>query len=218
MKKRDRVLTASLNFKSKMNVKSFLFVVLCAICSQLSKAFRTGVFPIFESKMSKAIERAGGSSTALSGWCGGAEFYTPRSLLSPDQIVKMFEEIDKDVTSSFATINTLSNSYMPMDIKETKDSYKFFIDLPGIEKKDIDIKVKGNELTVTAKREGLKKDDESEKFFRLERKAGSYQRTITLPEDADRAAISAENKNGVLELSIKKLPESVEREIKIEVN
>eukprot|EP01040_Poterioochromonas_malhamensis_P005938 gene5938-6383_t len=147
--------------------------------------------------MSKAIERAGGSSTALSGWCGGAEFYTPRSLLSPDQIVKMFEEIDKDVTSSFATINTWSNSYMPMDIKETKDSYKFFIDLPGIEKKDIDIKVKGNELTITAKREGLKKDDE---------------------KDVDRVAISAENKNGVLELSIKKLPESVEREIKIEVN
>ena len=202
-----------------MNLKSLLVFVIAAIVTQLSKAFQVRGFPFFDTKVSRAIERAGGEcSSALGGWCGGGEFVTPRSLLNPTDIVRLFNDIDKEMTSSFSVVNSVGSSFMPMDIKETKESYKLFIDLPGVDKKDIDIKVKGNELQITAKRESVKKDEDSEKFLTKERKGGSFQRIISLPDDADRKAISAENRNGVLELTIHKLPESIEKEMTIEIN
>ena len=99
-------------------------------------------------------------------------------------------------------------THMQMDIKESENSYEIQVDIPGVRKKDIQVEIKDEMLTVCASRESTKKE-EGETFRRVERYSGSATRSITLPRDADEESIVARTENGVLYLKIEKrdLPE-----------
>jgi HSP20 family protein len=105
---------------------------------------------------------------------------------------------------------------MLMDVKETKDSYELIVDLPGVESKDIDIKLRDDQLVINAHRETTKKE-EGEHFHRVERRSGHITRSMVLPPNADRESIEAENKNGVLHIKMKKTEHPQENEKKIEI-
>lgn len=128
----------------------------------------------------------------------------PRSLANfPKDFMRMFDDFDMlPATTSFTYNNALS-----MDVKETKDAYELMVDVPGIDAKDVDVKVRGHDLTISAHREQVKKQDE-ENYHRIERYSGHLTRTVTLPENVDRDHIEAENRNGVLHVTIKKTKES----------
>lgn len=100
------------------------------------------------------------------------------------------------------------------DIKETGDAYVFAADLPGVQRDDLDINITGNRLTVAGKRESETRK-EGENHFASERTFGHFSRTFTLPEGVDASGVKAEMKDGVLTLTVPKMPEVQPRKITI---
>jgi HSP20 family protein len=100
------------------------------------------------------------------------------------------------------------------EVKETKNAYVFKADLPGLEEKDLEITVTGSRVTVSGKREAENKN-EGETYYAYERSYGSFSRSFTLPEGADADHAEADLRNGVLTLSIPKLPEHQPKKISV---
>eukprot|EP00456_Euglypha_rotunda_P043904 TRINITY_DN3448_c0_g1_i1.p1 TRINITY_DN3448_c0_g1~~TRINITY_DN3448_c0_g1_i1.p1 ORF type:complete len:106 (+),score=27.50 TRINITY_DN3448_c0_g1_i1:226-543(+) len=92
-----------------------------------------------------------------------------------------------------------------MDIVEAKDKYEVQIDLPGIDKKDVKIEIEKNVLNISGERKKEIKE-ENEKFSRIERSYGKFQRSLRLPKDVDQEKVSAKQDNGILVLTLPKKP------------
>jgi len=92
------------------------------------------------------------------------------------------------------------------DVKETKDSYVFRADLPGVKDSDLDISLTGNRLTISGRRQEENKE-EGEQFYAYERSYGSFSRSFTLPEGIDAEHVQADLKDGVLSVVLPKKPE-----------
>lgn len=89
-----------------------------------------------------------------------------------------------------------------LDIFETEDNYQLSVELPGVDRDSVDLSVDEDALIIRASKEREIKDTDENKFHRVERSFGRFERMLTLPADADSEHISAEMKNGVLEVSI----------------
>ena len=100
------------------------------------------------------------------------------------------------------------------EVKETKDAFEFKADVPGIDAKDIDVKLTNNRLTVSGKREA-EKTDKGETYYSYERSYGSFTRSFTLPEGINGEAINADLKDGVLKIVLPKKPEAKPRQVQI---
>jgi HSP20 family protein len=103
------------------------------------------------------------------------------------------------------------------DVKETKDTFVFKADVPGIEAKDLDVKLAQNRLSVSGKRE-QEKTQKSDTYYTYERSHGSFFRAFTLPEAADADKLSADLKDGVLTITIPKRPESKTKQIDVKAS
>ena len=100
------------------------------------------------------------------------------------------------------------------DVKETKDAFVFKADLPGIQEKDLEVKLNQNRLSVSGKRE-QEKSEKGDTFYTYERSYGSFARAFTLPEGVDGENIKAELKEGVLTLTLPKRPELQPKKIEV---
>lgn len=100
------------------------------------------------------------------------------------------------------------------DVKETKDSFLFKVDLPGVKEEDVEISVTGNRLSISGKRDA-EEHQEGDNFYLVERNSGSFTRTFTLPESADTEKVKASLKDGVLTLVLPKRTESQPRRISL---
>ena len=108
------------------------------------------------------------------------------------------------------------NYFARMDVSETDKAIEIKLDVPGVEEKDIDVKINDNMLTIKGKRE-TSTDEEKDNFRRVERSYGSFMRRIELPTDIDEAKIDAVVKKGVLSLSIPKSEKAIAKEHKIKI-
>ncbi len=107
------------------------------------------------------------------------------------------------------------NDWQPsVDVSENDKEYVLKFEVPGIEKKDINIEVSNGMLTVSGEKKYEKSD---EKKHRIESFYGHFSRTFTLPENTSEQSIKAEQKNGVLQLHLKKTKEKVDSAKKIEI-
>lgn len=101
----------------------------------------------------------------------------------------------------------LFNNFLPgdyqakLDVSGDNREYEVSIDLPGLSEEDIQIDLRGNILTIKGHKEE-KNESKDKQYYRIERSAGSFQRTLSLPEDADQNDISANIKNGLLVIRI----------------
>jgi HSP20 family protein len=100
------------------------------------------------------------------------------------------------------------------EVKETKDSFVFKADLPGIRADDLDVKLTQNRLTVSGKREA-EKTEKGDTFYTFERSFGSFSRAFTLPDGVETAKIDADLQDGVLTMILPKKPESQPRQINV---
>lgn len=100
------------------------------------------------------------------------------------------------------------------EVKETKDSFMFKADLPGMKEADIEIKLTGNRLAIGGKREA-EREDKDETFYTYERSYGSFMRSFTLPDGIDGEHVHAEMKDGVLSVVVPKLAVAQGRTIAI---
>lgn len=88
-----------------------------------------------------------------------------------------------------------------LDLSASEKEYTVTVELPGVDKDDVEVELSGNSLLI--KGEKKHEQEESKKdFYRLERSYGAFQRTLSLPEDADRDNIDAKFRRGVMTLTI----------------
>lgn len=100
------------------------------------------------------------------------------------------------------------------EVKETKDSFVFKADLPGVKESDIEVTVAGNRLTVSGKREA-EKEEKDDTFYTYERSYGSFTRSFTLPADVDAVHVKAELKAGELTIAVPKQAAAVAKKIPV---
>ncbi len=106
--------------------------------------------------------------------------------------------------------------WMPsMDVSETDGTVKVKMDLPGMESKDIDVSVSGDLLTVRGEKKEEKEEEEGQ-YYCQERYAGSFQRSVRLPEEVQSDKVEAEFKNGVLNITLPKSGEGKTKKIEIQ--
>ncbi len=91
------------------------------------------------------------------------------------------------------------------DVSADQNSYEIVLDLPGLTDADVSIELQDKMLTIRGQQESSVESD-SKKFYRVERHFGSFQRVLALPEDARGEDISAKMKDGVLTLTIPRVP------------
>ena len=106
---------------------------------------------------------------------------------------------------------------LKMDIKEDEERIVLKADIPGMEQKDISVNVDNNTLTISGER-SFEKEENKEDYHRVERSYGRFSRSFQLPATTDTTHIQAEYRNGVLEVSLPKLPEAKPRAIEVKVH
>ncbi len=104
-----------------------------------------------------------------------------------------------------------------VDILNEKESVLVKAEIPGIDPKDLDVKVVGNTLTIKGERKKEFKE-EDENYLRIERAYGKFQRAFELSEPIDSKKIEANYKNGVLEIKLPKKEEAKPKEISVKVS
>jgi len=103
-----------------------------------------------------------------------------------------------------------------VDVTQTDKGYEITAELPGMEERDIDVKLANGILTIR----GEKRDEKEEKkndYYVRERSFGSFERSFQVPENVDTDKVSASFKKGVLTVMLPKSAEAQKAEKKIEV-
>lgn len=121
------------------------------------------------------------------------------------EIASLQNEMGRLMGGLFEAGNGRTNqAWMPaVDVWETEDELVYAFDLPGIPEDRISVELDEGALTVSGERE-RSEERSDERFYRFERRFGSFSRTIGLPQGTTEDAISAEYENGVLEVHVKK--------------
>jgi HSP20 family protein len=127
---------------------------------------------------------------------------------SVNNVWRVFDRMMEDVNdeNDFRSISS--------DIEENENEYLITAELPGLEKKDVGIRVEKNNLIIEAKIES-ENEEKDKKWLRRERFQGSYRRNFILDDSCDKENIGAEMENGVLRVSIPKAAPLVARKIEV---
>ncbi len=105
-----------------------------------------------------------------------------------------------------------------VDIKELDDHYEITAELPGVDKKDVDISLTDGILTITAECSKEEKEEKKGKIIRQERRYGKYLRSFNLGGNVHEEDITASFKDGVLSVKAPKIPEPTPKQRRIEVH
>jgi HSP20 family protein len=106
-------------------------------------------------------------------------------------------------------------SFVPaVDIYEDAQKVMLKLEVPGIDQKDLDVRVENHTLTVKGERK-FEAEEKEQNFHRIERRYGSFYRAFTLPNSVDTENVAASYNAGVLKLELKKKPEAQPKQIEI---
>ncbi|HET8759577.1 MAG TPA: Hsp20/alpha crystallin family protein [Nitrospiria bacterium] len=103
-----------------------------------------------------------------------------------------------------------------VDVIEQEKEYVIKAELPEIKREDVKVTVQDDVITIAGERT-REKEEKGKKFHRIERAYGSFSRSFTLPEDADPAKVSAEFKNGVLNVHLAKSEKAKPKTVEVTV-
>ncbi len=112
-------------------------------------------------------------------------------------------------------VNDRRDSFVPgIDISETEDQFLISAELPGMSKEDINISLENGRLAISGERT-FENEEKGKKYHRVETKYGSFERSFQLPDNVDEDSISATYENGLLNISIDKNEDKVQKQIEI---
>jgi HSP20 family protein len=103
-----------------------------------------------------------------------------------------------------------------VDITEDEKEYLIKAELPDMKKEDVRLTVENEVLAISGERT-FEKEEKGKKYHRIERAYGSFVRTFSLPEDADGSKVSADFKDGMLQVHLPKSQKSKPKAIEIKV-
>jgi HSP20 family protein len=124
-----------------------------------------------------------------------------------------FVEFDSLLNQMFGP-SGLRVGHTPAGIWEDENAYHVELDVPGIQRENVDVTLDKGTLTITVERKH-EETDNSRKGWREERYYGKVTRSFTMPDTIDADSISAEMNNGVLHVSVTKSPAAQPRKIEI---
>lgn len=131
-----------------------------------------------------------------------------------DEIKQVFERFFGETETDSSSVVT--SQWTPrVDIKEEPGRFVILADLPGVDPNEIEVHMDKGMLSIRGER---KAEDriENERYSRVERAHGVFYRRFALPESANPDGVSASGRNGVLEITIPKRPESTPRRINVQ--
>lgn len=130
------------------------------------------------------------------------------------------EPVSEMFQGLFRPLRGISNEDAPLaqmkiDVTENDTAYQVKAELPGVDKKDIDVKIDGNVVSINAKVERNREQKEGERVIRRERYAGAVSRSFSLASDIDDATATAQYQDGVLSLTLPKKTASEQKRLQI---
>ena len=138
----------------------------------------------------------------------------PRRQWIGNQIDRMFEDMFRWPVAR----REQPEGFAPrVNIHESDDNLRLAFELPGMDKQDIKVTLVDGVLTVSGKREADQKA-EGEHYHRHEIASGEFSRSFTLPDTVNSDKISADYKNGLLEITLARLEEVKPKEIEVQVS
>lgn len=118
---------------------------------------------------------------------------------------RSFSELMHDVFSGEELATTRRQVVTPrIDLSESDKDYRVVAELPGVERKDLDIELIGDRLTIRATRK-KEKEEKGRDYHRFERTYGSFLRTLTLPDEVEADKIEAHLEDGILTVTLPKV-------------
>src|ERR1700722_6898866 len=130
-----------------------------------------------------------------------------------DQINRLFNDAFERTSNQESNLTTWAPG---VDIHENEHELVVKADLPGVEAKDLDIRVKDNILSIRGERRFEKKVNE-DNYLRVERAYGSFSRGFSLGKTVNPEGIKADYQNGFLTLNVPKREEAKPKQIKVTV-
>ena len=146
--------------------------------------------------------------TVLTRWDPFREFVTLQGRMN-----RLFSDSFGEGRDEGLTTTTFTPA---VDVYEDEHNVTLKIEVPGIDEKDIDVRVENNTLTVHGERK-FEKEEKEENYRRVERQYGAFTRTFTLPATVDSEKIEANYDKGVLKIHLAKKAEAKPKQIKIGV-
>ena len=104
-----------------------------------------------------------------------------------------------------------------VDIKETENEITLIADVPGVDQKDLEIKIEDGTLTLKGERK-FEEEKQGEGYHRIERGYGSFVRCFSIPDSVDPEKVKASYKNGVLTVHLPKKEVAKPRTVKVSVD
>ena len=147
--------------------------------------------------------------TLITRWDPFREFVTIQ-----DRLNRLFRE--SQGTEGREEALTTSTFAPPVDVYEDEHNITLKIEVPGIDEKDIDVRIENNTLTVHGERK-FEKEEKEENYRRVERQYGSFTRTFALPTTVDAEKVEANYEKGVLKVKLAKKAEAKPKQIKVNV-
>ena len=146
--------------------------------------------------------------TVLTRWDPFREFTTLQ-----DRMNRLFQQSFGEGREESLTTGAFAPA---VDVYEDEHHVTLKIEVPGIDEKDLDIRVENNILSVHGERK-FEKEEKEENFRRIERQYGSFTRSFTLPSSVDPGQANAHYDKGMLKISLAKKAEAKPKQIKVNV-
>jgi HSP20 family protein len=119
-------------------------------------------------------------------------------------IAALQNEMSRFMNGLLEGSNRSNQAWIPaLDAWETESDVVYALDLPGIPEDKISVELDDGALTITAERERTQEESD-ERFYRFERRYGTFSRTFGVPQGVSESDVSADYRNGVLEVHVKK--------------
>lgn len=136
--------------------------------------------------------------------------------MNPAHEVRSMEEIFDQLFGAPVRPNGTPVGTLPLDILESEGVLKIRAAVPGVEPNELEIQIEKNVLTIRGE---IRHEEEAkdEKVYRREVSYGSFARSVRLPEGLDFERVDAEFKNGIVTISLPRVPEEKPKAIKVNV-
>jgi HSP20 family protein len=133
-----------------------------------------------------------------------------------DTLQREMNRLFDDVFLDAPRRNGLSGFVPSAELEETEEGYNLKLELPGMNKDDLDIQVTAEAVSISGERKSERKSEE-DGVTRSEFRYGSFKRVVPLPGRIDNVNVSAEYKDGILSLNLPKAEEEKNKVVKVSV-
>lgn len=130
-----------------------------------------------------------------------------------DVLLQRLDNLYTDYGRPYGTRWLMDEGFLRANLYQTGDGFEMRLEVPGMEKESLDIKIQGNYLEISGSRE--QKLPEGYKVHRTESPNGSFSRSFTLPDEIDSNHVEATLKDGILYLTLPKSEAAKPRQITI---